>query len=93
MSTDDHPEDSAEEMSSSLPPLKWSKQIFDGLAKNFKFPKSWGVMYPEDGQTAAQAPTGYITLFWDYFTEGNFRFPVTRFVLNNLGYSKFTYRS
>ncbi|MFS7969584.1 hypothetical protein Hanom_Chr09g00810941 [Helianthus anomalus] len=46
-------------------------------------------MYPEDGQTAAQAPTGYITLFWDYFTEGNFWFPVTRFVLDILGYSKF----
>ncbi|MFS7986857.1 hypothetical protein Hanom_Chr11g01015191 [Helianthus anomalus] len=51
--------------------------------------KFWGVTYPEDGQTVAQAPVGYITLFWDYFIEGNFRLPVTRFVLNILGYYKF----
>ncbi|KAM0009820.1 hypothetical protein Hdeb2414_s0085g00783031 [Helianthus debilis subsp. tardiflorus] len=89
MSTGDHPKDSAEEMSSSLPPLKWSEEIFDCLVKNFKFPKSWGVMYPEDGQTAAQAPADYITLFWDYFNEGNFRLPVTRFFLDILGYYKF----
>ncbi|MFS7979181.1 hypothetical protein Hanom_Chr10g00924401 [Helianthus anomalus] len=82
MSTRDHPDDSAGEMSSSLLPLKWSKEIFDGLIQNFKFPKSWGVMYPKEGQTASQAPAGYITLFWDYFTEGNFRLPVTRFVLD-----------
>ncbi|KAM0052184.1 hypothetical protein Hdeb2414_s0007g00245281 [Helianthus debilis subsp. tardiflorus] len=89
MSIGDYPDSSAEEMSSSLPPLKWSKEIFDGLVQNFKFPKSWGVMYPEEGQTAAQAPAGYITLFWDYFTEGNFRLPVTRFVLDILHYYKF----
>ncbi|MFS7930407.1 hypothetical protein Hanom_Chr04g00343971 [Helianthus anomalus] len=38
---------------------------------------------------AAQAPTGYITLFWDYFDEGNFQLPVIRFVLNIIGYYKF----
>ncbi|KAJ0603898.1 hypothetical protein HanHA300_Chr02g0043421 [Helianthus annuus] len=89
MSTGYHLDDSSEEMSSSLPQQKWSKEIFDGLVQNFKFPTSWGVMYPEEGQTAAQAPAGYITLFWDYFTEGNFRLPVTRFVLDILGYYKF----
>ncbi|KAJ0715444.1 hypothetical protein HanPI659440_Chr13g0501211 [Helianthus annuus] len=89
MSTGDHPDDSAEEMPTSLPPLKWSREIFDGLVKNFKFPKSWGVIYPEEGQTAAQATAGYITLFWDYFTDGNFHLPVTRFVLDILGYYKF----
>ncbi|MFS7899265.1 hypothetical protein Hanom_Chr05g00413831 [Helianthus anomalus] len=46
-------------------------------------------MYPEDEQTAEQAPASYISLFWDYFTEGNFRLPVTRFVLDILGYYKF----
>ncbi|MFS8018133.1 hypothetical protein Hanom_Chr15g01388591 [Helianthus anomalus] len=67
MSTGDHPDDSTEEMSSLLPQLKWSKEIFDVLVKIFKLPKSWGVMYPEEGQMTAQAPAGYITLFWDYF--------------------------
>ncbi|KAJ0669675.1 hypothetical protein HanOQP8_Chr13g0465341 [Helianthus annuus] len=89
MSTGEHPDDFAEEMSTSLPPLKWLKEIFDGLIQNFKFPTSWGVMYPDEGQTAAKAPAGYITLFWDYFSDGNFRLPVTRFVLDVLGYYKF----
>ncbi|KAJ0939112.1 hypothetical protein HanRHA438_Chr02g0057361 [Helianthus annuus] len=89
MSTGIHPEDSLEEMYASLPPLKWSKEILDGLVQNFKFHTNWGVMYPDEGQTAAQAPAGYITLFWDYFTDGNFRLPTTRFVLDFLGYYKF----
>ncbi|MFS7911779.1 hypothetical protein Hanom_Chr02g00122111 [Helianthus anomalus] len=46
-------------------------------------------MYLEEGQKAAQAPAGYITLFWDYFTAGNFQLPVTRFVLDILKYYKF----
>ncbi|KAF5816299.1 hypothetical protein HanRHA438_Chr03g0144161 [Helianthus annuus] len=89
MSTKEHLEDSSEEMSVSLLPLKWSKEIFDGLVKNFKFPDGWGVRYPEEGQTVADAPTGYITLFWDYFADGNFRLPTTRFVLDVLDYYKF----
>ncbi|KAJ0448175.1 hypothetical protein HanLR1_Chr17g0672301 [Helianthus annuus] len=40
-------------------------------------------------QTAADALAGYITLFWDYFAEGNFRLPVTRFFLEILSYYKF----
>ncbi|KAF5822881.1 hypothetical protein HanRHA438_Chr01g0032751 [Helianthus annuus] len=89
MSTGERHEDSLEEMSVGLPPLKWSKKVFDGLVQNFKFPNSWGVRYPNDGQTAADAPAGYITLFWDYFTEGNFRLPVTRLFLDILAYYKF----
>ncbi|KAF5812739.1 hypothetical protein HanRHA438_Chr03g0101291 [Helianthus annuus] len=89
MSTKEHLEDSSEEMSASLPPLKWSKEVFDGLVKNFKFPDSWGVRYPDDGQTAADAPATYITLFWDYFADGNFCLPVTRFLLDVLEYYKF----
>ncbi|MFS7985905.1 hypothetical protein Hanom_Chr11g01004171 [Helianthus anomalus] len=76
-------------MRAIVPPLKWSKETFDGLVQNFKFPDSWGATYPEEGQTAAQAPAGYITLFWDYFSVGNFRLPVTRFFLEILEYYKF----
>ncbi|KAF5757343.1 hypothetical protein HanRHA438_Chr17g0835791 [Helianthus annuus] len=89
MSTKEHLEDSSEEMFASLPPLKWSKDIFDGLVKNFKFLESWGVRYPEEGQTTAHAPAGYITLFWDYFSEGNFWLPATKFVLDILDFCKF----
>ncbi|MFS8003097.1 hypothetical protein Hanom_Chr13g01209901 [Helianthus anomalus] len=37
----------------------------------------------------AQAPADYITLFWDYFADGNFRLLTTKFVLEVLGYYKF----
>ncbi|MFS8023148.1 hypothetical protein Hanom_Chr16g01448031 [Helianthus anomalus] len=89
MSTGVRHEDSSEEMYDGLPPLKWSKEVFDDLVQNFKFRDSWGVRYPDDGQTVADAPTGYITLFWDYFTEGNFRLPMTKFFLDILAYYKF----
>ncbi|KAF5773923.1 hypothetical protein HanXRQr2_Chr13g0594271 [Helianthus annuus] len=86
MSTGEHQEDLAEEMSTELPPLKWPRATFDGLIRNLKFPENWGALYPEEGQTAADAPAGYITLFWDFFCEGNFRLPVTKFFLEILGF-------
>ncbi|KAF5766848.1 hypothetical protein HanRHA438_Chr15g0732731 [Helianthus annuus] len=89
MSAGERQEDSLKEMSAGLPPLKWSRETFDGLVHSFKFPDSWDVRYPEHGQTAADAPAGYITLLWDYFTEGNFRLPATRFFLDILSYYKF----
>ncbi|MFS7906267.1 hypothetical protein Hanom_Chr01g00057301 [Helianthus anomalus] len=76
-------------MSAGLPPLKWSRETFDNMVRNSKFPDSWGVRYPDEGQTAADAPTGYISLFWDYFAEGNFRLPATRFFIEILAYYKF----
>ncbi|MFS7977475.1 hypothetical protein Hanom_Chr10g00904401 [Helianthus anomalus] len=84
MSTGENQEDLVEEMSTALPPLEWSRAAFDGLIRNLKFPESWGALYPEEGQTAANAPTGYITLFWDFFCKGNIRLPVTRFFLEIL---------
>ncbi|MFS7936462.1 hypothetical protein Hanom_Chr05g00415871 [Helianthus anomalus] len=67
MSTGEHHEDSSDEMASGLPPLKWPKETFDGMVRNFKFPDSWDARYPDEGQTAADAPARYITLFWDFF--------------------------
>ncbi|MFS7889166.1 hypothetical protein Hanom_Chr00s000003g01603781 [Helianthus anomalus] len=76
-------------MSVGLPPLKWPRETFDSMVRNFKFPDSWGARYPDEGQTAADAPAGYITLFWDFFVAGNFRLPVTKFFLEILSYYKF----
>ncbi|KAM0041341.1 hypothetical protein Hdeb2414_s0011g00365221 [Helianthus debilis subsp. tardiflorus] len=59
------------------------------MVQNFRFPDSRAVRYPDGGQTAADAPAGYITLFWDYFAKGNFRLPVTRSSLEILAYYKF----
>ncbi|MFS7965482.1 hypothetical protein Hanom_Chr09g00762821 [Helianthus anomalus] len=75
MSTGEHHEDSSEEMAAGLPPLKWSKETFSGLVRSFKFPDSWDARYPDEAQTAADAPAGYITLFWDFFSLGIFRLP------------------
>ncbi|KAF5805000.1 hypothetical protein HanXRQr2_Chr05g0203781 [Helianthus annuus] len=72
-----------------VPPVQCCSYALVASRWNFKFPESWGAVYPEDGQTAAQAPTGYITLFWDYFSEGNFRLPATKFFLDILNYYKF----
>ncbi|MFS7977619.1 hypothetical protein Hanom_Chr10g00906151 [Helianthus anomalus] len=88
MSTGENPEN-IEDMPSALPPLKWYEEIFNDLVKSFKFPVSWGAIYPQEGQTTYQAPTNYITLFWDYFANVNFRLPTTKFVLEILGYYKF----
>ncbi|KAJ0779849.1 hypothetical protein HanPI659440_Chr06g0231041 [Helianthus annuus] len=82
-------QENLEEMSSALPSIKWSEEIFNDLVKSFKFPVSWGAIYPQEGQTTAQAPASYITLFWDYFAKGNFRLPATKFVLEVLSYYKF----
>ncbi|MFS7911167.1 hypothetical protein Hanom_Chr02g00114861 [Helianthus anomalus] len=89
MSTGDHREDSTEEMCAKLPPLKWSRATFDGLIRNLRFPENLGVEYPEESQTAADAPAWYVTLFWDFFCAGNFRLPVTKFFLEILEYYKF----
>ncbi|MFS7953700.1 hypothetical protein Hanom_Chr07g00621711 [Helianthus anomalus] len=89
MSTGERHEDSSEEMSAGLPPLKWSMDTFDSMVQNFRFPDSSDARYPGEVQTAADAPAGYITLFWDYFAKGNFRLPVTRFFLEILAYYKF----
>ncbi|MFS8003819.1 hypothetical protein Hanom_Chr13g01218351 [Helianthus anomalus] len=89
MSTGDHHEDSTEEIAVELPPLKWSRETFDSLIRNFRFPKSWDARYRNEGQTAADAPAGYITLFWDFFSLGNFRLLVTKFFLDILAYYKF----
>ncbi|KAJ0667670.1 hypothetical protein HanPI659440_Chr17g0680351 [Helianthus annuus] len=86
MSTGEYHEDLSEEMSAELPPLKWPRATFDSLVQNFRFPETWGARYPEEGQTAADAPAGYITLFWDFFCEGNFRLPATKFFLEILGF-------
>ncbi|KAM0030873.1 hypothetical protein Hdeb2414_s0017g00502091 [Helianthus debilis subsp. tardiflorus] len=88
MSTDDHREDS-EEMSVELPPLKWPRASFEGLIQNLRSLRTWGAIYPEEGQTTANAPAGYVTLFWDFFSAGNFRLHVTKFFLEILEYYKF----
>ncbi|MFS7997192.1 hypothetical protein Hanom_Chr12g01138801 [Helianthus anomalus] len=63
MSTGERHEDSSEEMFVNLPPLKWPRETFDSIVRNFKFPDSWDARYPDEGQTAVDAQARYITLY------------------------------
>ncbi|MFS7942786.1 hypothetical protein Hanom_Chr06g00492581 [Helianthus anomalus] len=91
MFTGERHEDSSEVLTTGLPPLKWSRETFDDMVRNFKFPDSWDARYPDKGQTAADAPAGYITFFWDFFSAGNFRLPVTKFFLKSFRITSFIF--
>ncbi|MFS7938179.1 hypothetical protein Hanom_Chr05g00436361 [Helianthus anomalus] len=53
------------------------------------FPPEWDARYPQQGQTVVDAPPGYITLFEDFFLEGNFRLPATKFMASILHFYGF----
>ncbi|KAJ0947329.1 hypothetical protein HanRHA438_Chr01g0014031 [Helianthus annuus] len=70
----------------SLPVLKWSKGGFKTLMTTIQMADEWKATYPQEGDTGADAPAGYIILWADFFTEGNLRLPVTVFVAEVLEY-------
>ena len=63
-----------------VPVLKWDLGLFEQIVRSFRFPPEWDARYPAQGQTAADAPPGYITLYEDFFLQGNFRLPATNFL-------------
>ncbi|KAF5781196.1 hypothetical protein HanXRQr2_Chr11g0480651 [Helianthus annuus] len=63
-----------------LPVLKWSKGQFKILMTSIQIAEEWGAIYPQEGDTGADAPVGYITLWAEFFNDGNLRLPVTVFV-------------
>ncbi|MFS8022493.1 hypothetical protein Hanom_Chr16g01440061 [Helianthus anomalus] len=72
------------ETGGGLPPLKWDQGLFEQVVRGHQFAEEWDTRYPAQGQTAADAPPGYITLFADFFGESNFRLPATHFLGNIL---------
>ncbi|MFS7986887.1 hypothetical protein Hanom_Chr11g01015531 [Helianthus anomalus] len=58
ISTGECQEDSSEEIYAGLQPLKWPRETFDKMVRNFKFPNSWDARYPDEGQTVVDAPAG-----------------------------------
>ncbi|MFS7966357.1 hypothetical protein Hanom_Chr09g00772811 [Helianthus anomalus] len=68
-----------EETSGGMPPLKWEKGLFEQVVWGHQFAAEWDGRYPAQGQTAADAPLGYIILFADFFGGDNFRLPATNF--------------
>ncbi|KAL9992227.1 hypothetical protein Hdeb2414_s1204g00991561 [Helianthus debilis subsp. tardiflorus] len=63
-----------------VPVLWWDLGLFEQFVRSFRFPPEWDARYPMQNQTAADAPPGYITLFEDFFLQGNFRLPATHFM-------------
>ncbi|KAM0011651.1 hypothetical protein Hdeb2414_s0060g00760991 [Helianthus debilis subsp. tardiflorus] len=74
------------EADSSLPVIKWSIRQFQQLMTSVKMPDEYGAIYPKDGETIADAPTGYITLFSKFFVLGNFWLPLKVFMVELLEY-------
>ncbi|KAJ0799130.1 hypothetical protein HanLR1_Chr00c2196g0837351 [Helianthus annuus] len=72
-----------------VPVLKWDLGLFEQFVRGFRFPPEWDARYPAQGQTAADAPPGYITLYEDFFLQGNFRLPANNFLGNILHYYNF----
>ncbi|MFS7996659.1 hypothetical protein Hanom_Chr12g01132451 [Helianthus anomalus] len=72
-----------------LPVLKWDQGLFEQIARGFRFLSEWDAQYLRQGQTAADAPPGYITFFEDFFLQGNFRLPATEFMAHILHYYGF----
>ncbi|KAJ0557073.1 hypothetical protein HanIR_Chr07g0321001 [Helianthus annuus] len=71
-----------------LPVLKWTKKTFDRLIRDIQMPPEYGACYPSDGDTGADAPTGYVTMWADFFGDCNLRLPLTVFVVEVLEWYK-----
>ncbi|KAJ0789568.1 hypothetical protein HanPI659440_Chr05g0205081 [Helianthus annuus] len=72
-----------------VPDLKWDQGLFEQITRGFRFPPEWDAQYPRQGQTAADASPGYITLYEDFFLQGNFRLSATEFLAHILHYYGF----
>ncbi|KAJ0736254.1 hypothetical protein HanPI659440_Chr11g0441431 [Helianthus annuus] len=71
-----------------LPVLKWTKKSFDRLILDVQMPPEYGAFYPSKGDTGADAPAGYITMWADFFGDCNLRLPLTVFVVEVLEWYK-----
>ncbi|MFS7987443.1 hypothetical protein Hanom_Chr11g01022751 [Helianthus anomalus] len=72
-----------------VPVLKWDQGLFEQIVRGFQFLAEWDAHYHQQGQMAAFAPPGYITLFADFFLDGNFRLLATTFMASILHFYGF----
>ncbi|KAJ0950255.1 hypothetical protein HanPSC8_Chr02g0046101 [Helianthus annuus] len=91
--TDEDDEDDVDVAGGGLPVLKWSKGGFKTLMTTVQMADEWDATYPQEGDTGADAPAGYITLWADFFNDGNLRLPVTVFVAEVLENFEYTFRA
>ncbi|MFS8025447.1 hypothetical protein Hanom_Chr16g01475031 [Helianthus anomalus] len=71
-----------------LPALKWTKKSFDRILLDVQMPPEYGAQYPSEGDTGADAPAGYVTMWADFFGDCNLRLPLTVFVVDVLEWYK-----
>ncbi|XP_035844109.1 uncharacterized protein LOC118490527 [Helianthus annuus] len=71
-----------------LPALKWTRKSFDRLMLEVQMPSEYGARYPSEGDTGADAPAGYVTMWSDFFGDCNLRLPLTVFVVDILEWYK-----
>ncbi|MFS7951291.1 hypothetical protein Hanom_Chr07g00593331 [Helianthus anomalus] len=45
-----------------------------------QMPQEYGFVFPQEGDTGADAPAGYVTMSADFFGDCNLRLPLTVFV-------------
>ncbi|KAF5803271.1 hypothetical protein HanRHA438_Chr06g0278561 [Helianthus annuus] len=69
-----------------LPVLKWKEADFQTMMTKVQMPVEFRAIYPQEGDTASDAPTGYVTLFDDFFGICNLRLPLTVFMVELLEY-------
>ena len=53
--------------------------------EKFDLLQEYSVRLPSSSQTALDTPSGYLTLYYEFFYSGNFRIPVTKFFVSLLG--------
>ncbi|MFS8019611.1 hypothetical protein Hanom_Chr15g01405781 [Helianthus anomalus] len=69
-----------------LPVLMWTKSAFGQLITNIQMSTAYGAMYPQEGDTAGDAPAGYISMFADWFVICNLWLPLMVFMVDLLEY-------
>ncbi|KAF5798945.1 hypothetical protein HanRHA438_Chr07g0309211 [Helianthus annuus] len=72
----------------NLPVLKWTESSFNNLMTTVQMPVAYGARYPQEGDTTGDAPTGYVSMFADWFDACNLRLPLTVFMGEVLEYYK-----
>ncbi|KAJ0948460.1 hypothetical protein HanRHA438_Chr01g0027471 [Helianthus annuus] len=83
-------EDEADEVPADkfFPVLKWKYTDSRTLMTTIQMSKSYGAIYPQEGDTVADAPAGMVTMFAKFFSTYNLRLPLTVSMVDLLEYYK-----
>ncbi|MFS7938069.1 hypothetical protein Hanom_Chr05g00435161 [Helianthus anomalus] len=60
--------------------IGWREEELHNLIQNFGLSSDWGIQFPTPNSTALDTPPGYMALYADFFREGNFRLPMSKFI-------------